>query len=365
MPSLFGGGAERVFVNVINSIDRSQFTPIMAVGSVSGEFQSQLRNDIELVELGALRARSVVPALIRTTRKLRPDTIISTLGMNFASSISKHLLPRGTRVVLREGSSPTAFLADVARTSPMRASAYRRLYQTIYRFADAVICQSDFMLNDISTNMKVPRARLTRIYNPVDIDGVSAKADDDVEVRFDETKINILAVGRLAYEKAYDVLIRAFAIAEAIHGTLALTFVGEGPDRSALEELARTLKVDTKVRFVGFTENPYAFMRRADIFALSSKYEGFSNVLVESLALGTPAVVTDCPSANREVITEGFNGWFAEPDNPEDLARAMTLAIESLGKVDRDNIREDCRSKYSMEVILPQYENVFLGLDPR
>ncbi|HMT09014.1 MAG TPA: glycosyltransferase, partial [Pyrinomonadaceae bacterium] len=130
---------------------------------------------------------------------------------------------------------------------------------------------------------------------------------------------------------------------------------------SDLKRQAKELGVADSIVFAGFHNDPLKFVGDADIFVLPSRYEGFSNALVEALACGVPAVVTDCPSANREVITEGFNGWFAKPDDADDLAAVMIKAIGKIETIDRRAIIEDCRSKYSLDVIIPQYEQAMLG----
>jgi glycosyltransferase involved in cell wall biosynthesis len=359
VPSMTGGGAERVFTHVINNLDRERFEPHLALGSIRGDFLEHIRKDVVLYELKAERARNVIPSLLKLVWKLRPQTIASTLGMNFAVSLAKPLMPPRIRVVLREGSSPTAFLADVARRSPARAKFYRKAYQHIYGFANSIICQSDFMRDDIERNLQVRAEKLHRIYNPVDFEQIDRLADEPTADFFNHQGVRLITVGRLAYEKAYDILLKAFAIVKQTNPMATLSFLGEGDDRNALENLTRDLQLNGSVHFSGFLSNPYSYMKQADIFILSSRYEGFSNVLVESLACGTPVVATDCPSANREVIEEGVNGWFAENENVESLAETINRAIIERKNLNPVTIRRNCESRFAIEQILPQYEKQF------
>jgi glycosyltransferase involved in cell wall biosynthesis len=359
IPSLFGGGAERVFTHVINNLDRERFEPFLALGSIRGTFLDNIKKDVVLYELAAERARKAIPPLLKLIWQLRPQTVATTLGMNFAASLAKPLMPRGTRLVLREGSSPTAFLAHVARKSPTRAKFYRQCYKYIYGFADAIICQSDFMRDDIQRNLLVPAEKLRRIYNPVDFRQIDILAAEPTEDFFDGDAIRLISVGKLGFEKAYDVLLRAFALVREVNPTATLTLLGEGADRKFLEDLAQVLDLDGSVRFPGFLGNPYSYMKRADIFISSSRYEGFSNVIVESLACGTPVVATDCPSAVREVIEEGVNGWFAKNENVESLAQTINRAILERKNLKSDVIRQSCESRFALERILPQYEKQY------
>jgi glycosyltransferase involved in cell wall biosynthesis len=140
---------------------------------------------------------------------VRPDVIMSAGGMNFAACMVHPLLPRETRLVLRESNTTSAFLADVARTKPLLARAYRATYRALYRRADAVVCQSEFMVDDLA-GIGVPRARLRRVYNPVDIDRVRelARAAPPPPVPGGP---RLIAVGRLHHQKGYDVLLDAVA----------------------------------------------------------------------------------------------------------------------------------------------------------
>lgn len=359
LPNLTGGGAERVFTHLVNNLDRERFEPFLALGARRGEYLEFINADVSIYDLKAERARNAVPPLLKLIWRLRPQTVASTVGMNFAGAFAKPLMPRGTRVVLREGSSPTAFLADVSRQSPRRAEFYRKCYKYIYKLADSIICQSDFMRDDIERNLHVPSKKLHRIYNPIDFEQIDKLAAAPTEDFFNHSGVRLITVGRLAYEKAYDILLKAFAIVRKTNPTATLTFLGEGEDRQSLENLAQDLQLNGSVYFAGFQSNPYSYMKQADIFILSSRYEGFSNVIVEALACGTPVVATDCPSANREVITEGVNGWFAENENVESLAETINRAIIERKNLNAEAMRQSCESRFAIERILPLYEKQF------
>ena len=359
IPSLFGGGAERVFTHLINNLDRERYEPLLALGTLRGAFLEKLNADVKIYEIKAERARKAVPALVKLVWSLRPQVVFSTLGMNFATTFAKPLFPPKTRVVVREGSSPTAFLADVARQSPARAYFYRKVYRYVYNFADVVICQSDFMKRDYNENLRVPAQKLHRIYNPVNIAEIDSLTQQKTRL-YKGAGPHLVTVGRLAYEKAYDNLLRAFAIVHGKIPSATLTFVGEGDDKNDLEKLTLELQLDSdSIRFIGFQSNPYPYLKQADLFVSSSRYEGFSNVMVEALACGTPVIATDCPSANREVLIEGVNGWFAGNENVASLAETINRAIIERKNMNFQAIRQSCQSRFAIEQILPQYEKQF------
>lgn len=358
LPNLFGGGAERVFTYLVNHVDREQFKPYLALGAKTGAYLNDIKEDITIYELKGERARNVIPSLFKLVRILRPDTVFSTVGMNSANSLGRIFYPKGTRIVLREGSSVTAYLKDVARKSPATALIYRKIYKSLYNFPDAVICQSDYMLCDMVANLGVSEKILYRIYNPVDFDKIEKMLQEDSGKLFSDNVFNFLMVGNLVHCKGYDILLPAFAKVRQQNPNVSLTILGEGEERRNLEILIDKLNLNESVRMPGFAKNPHIYAKQADVFVSSSRYEGFSNAIVESLACGTPVVATDCPSAIREVLREGENGWLAKAEDETSLTETMLKAIEETKNLDAKEIRSDCKSRFGIENILPIYEKL-------
>jgi glycosyltransferase involved in cell wall biosynthesis len=355
VPSLTGGGAERVIVHLVNNLDRNLYTPMLALGRVDGPYLKELREDVLVHDLGAERARRAVRAVVKAVRTLRPAVVVSTLGLNFAVAMARPFFPKGTRVVLREGSSPTAFLKEVEQASHTRARLYRSMYRVLYNMADRVICQSDYMLNDLATNLSLPRRKMARVYNPVDFDKIRAQTDA-APSPYSGPGPHLVTVGNMTYAKACDVLLEGFKLVRAEFPQATLTFVGDGDNRKSLEDLTGKLGLGEGVRFVGFQSNPFVYVKHADLFVSSSRYEGFSNVILEALACGTPVVATDCPSGNREVIEEGVNGWLAKPEDAASLAETICRAIRERAKLNRAEIQARCESRFSMDYILGLYQ---------
>jgi glycosyltransferase involved in cell wall biosynthesis len=199
-----------------------------------------------------------------------------------------------------------------------------------YPWADEIVAVSKGVADDLALRAHVSRERITVIYNPAINGDFFERAQEPVQHPwFSPTKPPvILAVGRLATEKGFDVLIRAFARVRA-QRLAKLMILGEGDQRPYLEALSRELRVEEDVCLAGYEENPYAYMARAQIFVLASHYEGFGLVLVEALALKLPIISTDCESGPREILQNGRYGDLVPVGSVESLAGAI------LSKLDR------------------------------
>ena len=354
VPSMRVGGAERVVLNLVNKLDRERFAPVLAVGRAVGPYLDELAGDVPVHELGAERSRAALPALVRAVRRIRPDTVLATVGLNWATAVARPLLPRRTRVVLREGSSPSAYLQDVARTSPRRASVYRTLYPWVYGRADVIICQSEFMRHDLQEGLRVCAAEVRVVPNPVDVTRVLASALEPCVID-DHAGPHLVAVGRLAREKGLDVLLDAFSHLRRQLPSAHLWVLGDGDERAALERRANDLVLPPSVHFQGAVANPFAYVGRADVFVSASRYEGVSNAVLEALVCGTPVVATNCPSGIAEVIDEGINGWLVPPEDPLALA-AMLERAGSGGGVDRASIGIEARARWGGDSVVRDYE---------
>lgn len=358
IPSLQGGGEERGALHLVNTLDRARFEPILALGDVSGPYLKDVRSDVVIHHLGGEHARSVVPQIVSAVWKHRPHTVFSLLGFNFAVTLARGLFPSGTRVVIRQGNTTTAYLDEVKLSSPRRAAFYNQAFRKLYRRADRVICQCDYMLHDLADNYALPRRKLKSIYNSVDFNHIEKLTQGD-QSPYKTAGPNIVTVGNMLYAKGYDLLLPAFRQVRDANPTATLTFVGQGDNRPKLEALTRELKLEDAVHFAGFQDNPFTWLKHADLFVSSSRYEGFAFVILEALGCGTPVVATDCPSGNREVIDEGVNGWLARVGDVDSLAQTLNRALTKIATLDRAQIAARCRERFSHERIAREYERQF------
>lgn len=363
LPNLQGGGAERVFVHLLRSLNRDQFEPLLAVGALEGPYVQDLPGDVPIFELNAKRARTAIMPLVRLIWKIRPEIVFTTLGMCVAAAIARPILPPNTRLVMRLGNTVSAYLQDVENESKWKKKAYFLSTSLIYFGAHAVIAQSDFMVNDATEVLPIGKKKFHRIYNPVDVSHISELAALGKDL-YAGPGPHLVSVGRLHWQKGFEILLNSISQVRNSYPNITLTILGDGELRADLESMAKKLELDSCVRFLGFVNNPYPYVKAADLFVLSSRYEGFANVLIESLALGTPVIATDCPGGNQELISNGINGWLAPVDDPVGLAKAISYGLSNINSIDFRKVIEGVSSRYGISKICAEYENVFQSLLP-
>jgi glycosyltransferase involved in cell wall biosynthesis len=348
-----GGGAQRVFSTLLLRLDRDRFELHLALLRPQRSEDSQIPSDVTVHDLGADRTRYTVSLIAKLVRKVRPDTVISTLGhMNIALLLSKclGLLPRETRVLIRESTTPSVFL----KQGTGHPRIWTALYRWLYKRADAVICLSDSMMKDLAENFKVPREKLVRIYNPVDIATVQRLAEVGGNP-YTDSGPHLVAAGRFFREKGFDLLIDAMPRVLASFPEARLTLLGEGPLEAELRLQAKRLTVDHAVMFPGLKQNPWRYFRNARLVIVPSRYDGLPNVPLEALALGTTVVATDCPGGIREIASADGEITLVPPEDPKALADGIISAL-TRPKMDCERSGQD---RFSLQSAVEQYSALF------
>jgi glycosyltransferase involved in cell wall biosynthesis len=291
LPSFAGGGAERVMLTLAARLDRAQFQPALILLSGEGPLANLLPPDVPLIDLARPRLRHALAALVRAIRRTRPQAVVSSLGyVNLALLASRRFLPRGTRIIAREANMPSLSLPGGPRPRLMQW-----LYRRYYHRADAVICSSEMMIEEMALDMAVSRARLHLLPNPVDAKAIRAAA---TPAAHPETSVHFVAAGRLTRQKGFDRLIELFA---TLPGDSNLTILGDGAERPALQKMCNRLGLGQRVALPGFTDKPWPHYAAADAFLLASRWEGMPNAALEALACGTPVIATPESGAIAEI----------------------------------------------------------------
>ena len=392
VPSLAGGGAERVMLNLAGAFCARGHRVDLIVCRAEGELRDQIPDGVTLVELrrtsskiwSRLRVLAADPAglpsllrpvllpigtpstvrrlsdLVRYLRRERPQALLSAMtDLNLVALWARRLAGVSTHLVIAE---------HITLSQSVRADSNRRkwryrflppLLARTYPWAEAIIAVSAGVADDLSALAKIPREHIMTIYNPVvtpDLEEKSRASCDHPWFARGGAPV-LLAVGRLAVQKDFPTLLRAFAQVRALRPA-RLVILGEGEERTKLEALARELGVAADVALPGFVLNPFPYIARAAVFVLSSLYEGLPTVVIEALACGCPVVSTDCPSGPAEILEGGRYGALVPVGDVEVMANAINAALDGAHDAERLKTRA---AEFSLDRAAESYLAVLCG----
>ncbi len=341
-------------LNLAHGFAEGGYAVDLLLAQAKGPYLGDVHDSVRLVDLKASRVLTSLPALARYLRREQPKALISALNYaNVVALWARRLAGVPSRVLVNEQNTISRSARNSARR---RQRMVPYLVKRFYPWADYVIGNSQGVAADLSQVTGLPRERIKILYNPVITPEVREKARTPLNHTWFEAGQPpvVLAVGRLAKQKDFPSLIRAFAQVRQTRPA-RLLILGEGLDRPALEALVNQLGLGDDVAMPGFVDNPYAYMSRASLYVLSSRWEGLPTVLIEALYCGPPIIATDCPSGPREILARGQHGLLV----PVGDVTALTQAIEAglAGKTPRPTA-ESWRP-YAVETVVDQYINLF------
>ena len=349
VPSLQGGGSERVISILLQHLDRQKFAPMLIVLQKEGPYLKDIPPDVKIIDLRSKRLRDALFKLFKTIKTLNPDIVFSTLGhLNLYMALIKPVLGKHIKLVARESS-----IVSIRNKNNRYTFLFDRLYRMFYNKLDKIVAQSHYMKEDLCSHYHIFAHNIAVINNPVNIENIQQKMIAENRQIFEPDKVNLVAVGRLNPVKGFDLLITSLTdVPENYH----LTIIGEGEEKEKLLALAKKLDLTHRVHFAGFLTNPFPYMHQADIFVLSSRYEGFPNVVLEANACGTPVVAFACPGGTAEIIEEGINGFLVACEDQQALAETLQKAANHTWHSEK--IIEHIVSRYDVDKISREYETL-------
>jgi glycosyltransferase involved in cell wall biosynthesis len=381
-----GGGAERNWLILAEAFARAGHRVDLVLGRRVGHFADAAPTGVRVVDLDVrgplpllralagdpLRARTLwpalpppwivgaVPALAGYLRRERPDALLSALGYgNVAALWARERSGVAVRVAISERNTLSV---RAAQATARRWRALPEVARAWYPRADAILAVSRGVADDLSRSAGLPRAQIVVTGNPVVTPDLAARAAEPVAHPWlaPGAPPVVLGARKLKPQKGFDVLLRAFARARATRA-LRLVILGQGPERGALERLARELGIAADVALPGFVANPVAWMARCGVFALSSRFEGLPGVLLQALACGCPVVSTDCPSGPAEILEPGGIGPLVPVDDPHALAEAILRVLDA--PPSDAEARRARAAESSVERVAPRYLDALLPAD--
>lgn len=320
LPSLERGGGERVLLQLARFFLAAGREVHVAALLGGGPLRSEVPDaamlhelvDADKATMGFGLAWCAYPKLVSLLRTIEPRAVLSTMtGTNLLTVLACMRADTGSRLVLREASSL------LNARSIFKRKAMRRLYPK----ADAVLAVSSGVAEDLRS-LGVPADRIHVIHNPVDRERLRHLADTGPTLSAAESRSYVIALGRLTEAKDYPTLLRAYATSKLRQGH-RLVIVGEGKQRAQIEDVARELGIADRVVFAGAMDNPFRVLANSALLVLSSRWEGYPNVLLEAMALNVPVVATDCRHGPRELLDDGRRGRLVPVGDAVALAHAM------------------------------------------
>lgn len=330
--SFAAGGAEKVCTTIANEMSKCGIAVHIVVLNGTGPLAERILPAVKVTDFST---RNPFNALIKTilfVRKQEPKCILCTHPhIAIALLALKYILRLPSRIHYRVSSTMSKSIPPQNQkytlTSVLLKLCGKLLPLAIKRF-DHIIAVSEGVSEDLTRHFRVPSNIITVIYNPVSLAEVAELSSQKLNDPWLENDTpTIVSAGRLVRAKGYHTLLRAFKILSD-ERPVRLVILGDGPQRASLEKTAAHAGITEHLSMPGFKANPYAYMKRADLFVLSSEWEGMPNILLEAMACGCRIVSTDCDSGPRELLRNGEYGILVPVSDAEALSRAMAQGLE-------------------------------------
>lgn len=328
LPSLEGGGAERVMVTLANAFAARGYAVDLLLVTAEGPHMKNVAPIVSIIDLKRTRVIKALLPLVRYLRHERPTAMLTAMTHSNVTAILARLLAQvPTRLVVSER---TTISMEINRSrSPVSRIIYA-IVPFLYRHADGIIAVSQAAATDLARVTRLPASAIEFIYNPFVLDHINKLATAPIDHPWfkPEQPPVVLAIGRLDQAKDYSTLIRSIARLSSIGRHLRLVILGEGELRAALEVQVLECGLTTnQVQMPGFVSNPFAYLARCGVFVLSSRYEGLPGALIEAMACGAPVVSTDCPSGPREILEGGRWGTLVPVGDVDALSKAIDTVL--------------------------------------
>lgn len=348
LPDLETGGAERIVTTIANHLSRDRFEVKILLLRKQGGYLNFLHKDVEVIDLNTERIRHSLKPILSEIYRRKPDIVFSGYGeVNAYLSLFIKLFPK-TKFIARE----TNVVTEHVKRKEIK------FFYNFYNNYHRIIAQSDDMMKDLIKNFRIKSSKIIKINNPVDFDFIEDKLSISQKPEsFKYNYKNVVAIGNLSARKGFDNLLKVFSRLK--NENILLHILGDGKDHDMLHQMKDFLGLQNVI-FHGKQENPYQFLKYADLFILSSRYEGFPNVLLEAGACGTYSLANNCPGGINEIIQNNINGEISDIEDHEEFSQHIIRILH--GNYDKDAIKGSIKSRFSKHIIMGKYEKILLDL---
>lgn len=349
--NLAGAGAQRSAVNLANGFAKKGNDVRIVALTSGGNMAKHINHDVSYQVLGSSRVAYSIFKLTSEVKSYMPDIVLCTpRHVALMTCIASKVFRWNSLVFVREAES---LEASRKLAKNLKVTIQHIILPAFYQLADGVIVISNGMQSEMQKVLPAKmRERIVAINNPAllpsqernifDIDEKSnVKLDQDAEISSNKNKPwNIIAIGRLHKQKGFDILIKSIPAVLEKYSQMTLEIYGDGPEKNSLESIIKSLNLEGRVKLCGWSEDPFRDASSVDLFVLSSRWEGFGNVVVEALSHGVPCVVTNCMYGPSEIINSNDIGIVAKANDPIDLADKVNDALRDYRKFNKSSIRK-------------------------
>lgn len=353
------GGVEKMLANLALGSQQLGVNVDMIVSDRQGPFIRTLPPSVRIIEIGAGSVKYSIQQLAAYLRQEKPDVLLTGKPSDDKIILQARKTAHSTaRCFVGTGTAVSRQINE-RHFNPLRKKIKLLRKKYTYRAADGIIATSRWVAKDIATIADLPLDRISVIGNPLYTPEMAVLGQQAVNhPAFLSGQFPIIvSAGRLSHEKDFATLLHAFKLV-CENRPARLFILGDGPDKTQLVNLTQNLDIEQAVFFPGFVENPLAYFAKANVFVLSSLWEGFGNVLVEALAVGTSIVATDCPGGPRDILQQGRYGKLVPVGDSKRMAQAILDTLDE--PLPRDQLIEAARA-YSIDNISQRYLEI-LGL---
>lgn len=357
--SLEGGGAERQFIHILKHLDRDRFDLEVCLLKATGAFIKHIPPDLKVYNLGKTGILSYIKTIYRLKKivaSTTPEIIYSRMWDANVVTILSKLFLKGVKpkVIINE---------EIPLSQNFKDTNFGKLRffitKLIYPHADIIVSISSEVTDDLINRFNLPAEKISYIPNMVDIGSVCSNSSNLDTLQPDNNIFTIISMGGLRIQKGYSDLIRAIKIVNQKF-PCQLQILGTGTEETKLKKLAEELGISDKINFLGFLENPFEFIAKADVFAMASLYEGMPCVLLEAMALGMPTIFTDV-SGVRDVADDGREIIIVPIASPEIMADKIIFLKENpdYSKMLSENAQKRAVA-FSTDAIIKKFESLFI-----
>ena len=356
IPDLSVGGAEQVAITIVNGLVERGYDIDLLLSRASGELQSELSEQVSIVELPPSKTPAVgvaahLPSLISYLHRQKPAALFPHLEHpSVVCLIINRLLDTETAVIPTQHS---AFGHEVEAT--LKDQIVERVVPQLYSASDRIISVSEGVADSLVEQTPVGRGDVSVLHNPVDVGRIRERASRPVDHEWveDSDRDVVLFVGRHAGQKNLNGWVRTFERVVDRNPNARAIIAGKGHCREDVVAAVERRGLSDVVSLPGYVDNPYRYMAKADTFLLASEYEGLPTVLIECLSVGCPVVSTDCPSGPREILSDGEYGTLVPVGDVDGLADAVCDTLADPPDPDRLRSRAD---DFSPQPVFDEYE---------